>query len=121
MKFCGVATFISLSVLATLCCTGNATNSTWGYIGPYDIVLQRQNVIKKSSWMSVVSADVIYPPKNHVSQYIISGIRAIDHDRVNGGYGTLIKGGPGFRNATINLKSQRSGGLNFTVEFFGRR
>ncbi|XP_037950876.1 probable salivary secreted peptide [Teleopsis dalmanni] len=121
MKFLAVALFISFALATISFNSGYARNTTWGYIGPYDLLLHRDFVVRSSSWLRVISEDVTYPPKGFVNQYIISGVRAIDNARKHGGYATLIRGGPGFRNATIHLKSERSEGLNYTVEFFGRR
>ena len=43
----------------------------------------------------------------------------MDHKRKDGGYVQLRKGGPGFRNVTLHVKSDRNHGLNYTVEVFG--
>lgn len=51
----------------------------------------------------------------------LSAIRIWDWGgRKQFGYASLIKGGPGHRNATTDFKSQRGKPLNFTVQYFGR-
>ena len=111
---------VPCALLATLWVGCQATNSTWGYAHPYDILLHRENVIVKSRWLQVVSRDVIYPAPGYISTRTISAIKAIDRARKHGGYAALYKGGPGYRNVTIHFKSQRGEGLNYTVEIWGR-
>lgn len=39
----------------------------------------------------------------------------------NGGYASLLNGGPGNKDVTMHFKSQRNHGFNFIVEIFGKR
>ncbi|CAD7086116.1 unnamed protein product [Hermetia illucens] len=112
---------VLLAVLAYFACNSSASNSTWGHIGPYDPILDHAIVVKKGKWLRIVTKDYDYPKKGGYNYKNITGIRVIDqYTNGNGGMATLLKGGPGFRNVTIHLKSQRSHGFNFIVDIYGR-
>ncbi|XP_067634398.1 probable salivary secreted peptide [Eurosta solidaginis] len=110
---------ITFAVVSALVATSLATNSTWGQRGYYDRLLFRTQVIKKSSLWQVTTVDVEFPGKKSYNPYLISQVSAIDHKRKDGGYVQLRNGGPGFRNATLHIKSDRNHGLNYTIEIYG--
>lgn len=63
-----------------------------------------------------------YP--NFISQdgYVITSVRCYDQSTDGeGGYATLLRGGPGFKFVEINFKSQRGHGLNFVVDIIGKK
>ncbi|CAD7086117.1 unnamed protein product [Hermetia illucens] len=112
---------VVLAFVTVFVYNASARNSTWGYIGPYDSILDRAIVVKKSKWLQVVTQDYDYPKKGVYNYRNITGIRVTDqYTNGTGGYATLLRGGPGFRNVTIHLKSQRSHGFNFIIDVYGR-
>ncbi|XP_055918952.1 probable salivary secreted peptide [Eupeodes corollae] len=116
MKYFGVLAFIA--VTATLMAVTEGKNSTWGVIGPKDILLHREIVSLDWKLFRVVSRDVEFYPRN--TTRTITAVRAIDFSKgKSGGYGYLTRGGPGFRNVTVHLKSQRGQSLNMAVEIIG--
>ncbi|CAD7015034.1 probable salivary secreted peptide [Ceratitis capitata] len=119
MKARTAIALIGFAVLATFVATSMATNSTWGQRTRYDRLLYRTDVVKKSSLWRVISVDVEYPGKNASNPFNITQVTAIDHKRKDGGFAQLRKGGPGYRNVTLHIKSARNHGLNYTVEIFG--
>uniref|UniRef100_W8C9H2 Putative salivary secreted peptide n=1 Tax=Ceratitis capitata TaxID=7213 RepID=W8C9H2_CERCA len=119
MKARTAIALIGFAVLATFVATSMATNSTWGQRTRYDRLLYRTDVVRKSDLWRVISVDVEFPGKNSYNPYFITQVVAIDHKRKDGGYAQLRKGGPGYRNVTLHIKSARNHGLNYTVEIFG--
>lgn len=116
MKYFGVMAFIAVS--ACLLAVSEGKNSTWGYVSPRDILLHREVVSLDWKLFRVVTRDVKFYPKN--TNRTITAIRAIDFTKgKTGGYGVLTHGGPGFKNATVHLKSQRGRSLNMAVEIIG--
>ncbi|XP_054736869.1 probable salivary secreted peptide [Anastrepha obliqua] len=120
MKTCTAIALISFAVVAALVATSMATNSTWGTRGYYDRLLYRTQVVRKSELWRKISVDVDFPVKQAYNPYPITQVVAIDHKRKDGGYAVLTKGGPGYRNVTLHIKSERNHGLNYTVEIYGR-
>ncbi|KAM7345003.1 putative salivary secreted peptide [Cochliomyia hominivorax] len=120
MKSLKVLSFLVAAILAIIVVV-KANNITYGYVGPYDRLLATDYVVKSGSWFTKQTATVVYPPKGHINYVTLSGIRIWDWGgRKQFGYASLVKGGPGYRNSTINLKSQTGKGLNFTIQYFGR-
>lgn len=91
-----------------------------GQVFPGDKQLFRQIVKEPSSLFRVVTRDIHYPGNGTTGYYIISAIRALDQNiKGEGGYAFLTRGGIGYKNASLHLKSQRSRGFNFIVEIWG--
>lgn len=112
---------IVLSVLA-LVAVAAATNSTWGYRGPYDILLHQEIVKKSSSFLQVSVKDVRFPSQYQKNNRTITAIRVTDQlKNGKGGYAQLYGGGVGFNHTLIHFKSLRSEGFLFVLEIFGRR
>ncbi|XP_058790195.1 probable salivary secreted peptide [Phymastichus coffea] len=83
---------------------------------PGDQQMYRENIIKKSKWMSVVTVTKTYQTSN----YTISQIRALDQKtNGKGAIAQRISGGIGFNNVTLKFKSLKGHGINFVVELYG--
>ncbi|XP_055837426.1 probable salivary secreted peptide [Episyrphus balteatus] len=115
MKYLGVMAFIA--VTATLLAVSEGTNSTWGVVGPRDILLHREIVSLDWKLFRVVTRDVEFYPRN--TTRTITAVKAFDITKGSSGNALLKRGGPGFRNATIHLKSQRGRSLHMAVEIIG--
>ncbi|CAD7079020.1 unnamed protein product [Hermetia illucens] len=114
---------LTLAVLSICAYTVSAQshNVTWGAIGQYDILLDSQVVQEKYKFLRVVSEDFTFPTKGRTNYYTITAVRCIDqYTNGNGGYATLVSGGPGAKNVTIHLKSKRDHGFNFLIQIYGR-
>lgn len=99
-----------------------AENYTWGMRQHNDRLLNRHFANKSSSFLRVVTLDVYYPNKNIVNstRSVINQIQVIDQmKKGKGGYASLMRGGVGFNNTAIHLKSQRGEGINFIVDIYG--
>ncbi|XP_034948577.1 probable salivary secreted peptide [Chelonus insularis] len=86
---------------------------------PGDYLVLRQNIIKSSSWLQIVTVEKTF----NVSGFErITQVQALDQKtNGNGAYASIVKGGPGTSNVTIKFKSQRSHGINFMVLIYARR
>lgn len=115
MKF--VFCFALLALVGVVACT----NSTWGFISPYDYIIHYSIRKRSSSFMQVVSENVTFPFPNQKNNHTITAIRLTDQVPKGKAYGQLYAGGPGFNYTTIRLKSQRNQGYNFILEIYGRR
>ncbi|XP_031834359.1 putative salivary secreted peptide [Nomia melanderi] len=89
-----------------------------GYRMPGDRLVLRQNIIKKSAWMQIVTEQKTF----NVSKWErITLVNALDQKtNGNGAYASLLQGGPGYNNVTLRFKSQRGHGINFIVELYSR-
>ncbi|XP_029176621.1 probable salivary secreted peptide [Nylanderia fulva] len=89
-----------------------------GYRVPGDRLVLRQNIVKESSWMRVVTEERTF---NVSSWERITMIQSLDQKtNGNGASASLLKGGPGFFNVTIRYKSQRGHGINHVMEIYAR-
>ncbi|XP_061390369.1 uncharacterized protein LOC133325663 [Musca vetustissima] len=121
MKSVIFATFLVASLLATSFVLVSGVNITWGYIGPYDRIIARDFVQHEANWFTKHKEIVNYPPKGHQSFRQLSAIRVLDlGGKKNFGYATLLKGGPGHFNSTIEVRSQARKPVNMTIEYFSR-
>nr|AYV99553.1 venom polypeptide [Dolopus genitalis] len=115
MKYFMVFAFAIIACLSAV----SASNSTFGAISPSDSKLHEENVFKSASPLRIVTKDVKFGYKGN--RKVITGIRVIDRmPKQKGGRASLLHGGPGHKNVTIHLKSQRNNGIFFTVEIYGR-
>jgi Transcription activator MBF2 len=115
MKF--VLCFALLALAGFVACT----NSTWGFISPYDVVLHYSIRKRSSSFLQIVSENVTFPFPGQKNNQTITAIRLTDQVRKGKAYGQIYAGGPGFNHTTIRLKSERNQGYNFILEIYGRR
>ncbi|XP_055916455.1 probable salivary secreted peptide [Eupeodes corollae] len=115
-------TFSVVLVLVALFAVGGySLNATYGNVTRYSAVLARERVIKFPRNGQYLTFDVVFPKSGQTNNKTIGGIRVTDHfNNKTGAYSTLWSGGPGFRFATINLKSQLSRGINSTVEIYAK-
>lgn len=89
-----------------------------GYRVPGDRLVLRQNIVKDSSWMRVITLERTF---NVSSWERITLIQSLDQKtNGNGASASLLKGGPGFNNATLRYKSQRNHSINHIVEVYAR-
>lgn len=94
-------------------------NLTIGQRLPGDYKFLTANVVKKSSFMQVTTIERTFSVRDRYG--IITKIELIDQKTDGtGAEATLLKGGPGFRNATIKFKSQRNHGINFVCNLYAR-
>lgn len=139
---CSVAFCVVFVAIWAGAVSAQSHNVTWGAVGKHDTLLDREIVVKKSKLLQIVTEDFTYPRKvrifrnkiwlEHMSvlsftlqgynnNYNITAIRCTDqYTNGKGGYAALLKGGPGFKEVTIHLKSQRNHGFNFIIEIYGR-
>ncbi|XP_043253334.1 probable salivary secreted peptide [Colletes gigas] len=98
--------------------TNKSHNLSIGYRMPGDKLVLRQNVVKTSSWMQIVTEQKTF---NTSQFYRITLVNALDQKtNGNGAYASLTSGGPGYNSATLRFKSQRGHGINFVVEVYAR-
>jgi hypothetical protein len=116
MKFLVVAALLALVGCAA------SVNMTWGFVGPYDLILHHEVVKKSSAFLQIVSLDVTFPQQYQRNNRTITAVRITDQvPKDKGGYGQLYAGGPGFNYTTIHFKSKRGNSFNFVLEIFGAR
>lgn len=115
MKLLIVATFLVVVGFAT------ATNSTWGFVGPYDRILHREIIKKSSSWLQKATKDIRYPSPYVTNNRTITAIKVLDRvPNGKGGTAEIYVGGVGFNYTIIHFKSQRSEKLDFELEIYSR-
>ncbi|EDW08458.1 probable salivary secreted peptide [Drosophila mojavensis] len=112
----------SCLLLLAVFAASQAFSSSWGKRNNTDILLSRQNErrapLKNNYW----SVNIDYPRAGTSNNYTISFINVIDNFRnTSGATPSLWSGGPGYRYAQINLRSQVSRGIDSTVEIYGKR
>lgn len=104
--------------IASYAAENKSHHMTIGSRMPGDRLVLKENIIKDSSWMRIVTVEKTY----NVSQYErITMVQALDQKtNGNGAYASMLNGGPGQSSVTIKLKSQRGHGINFVIEVYGR-
>lgn len=118
-------------------------HATWGARGQRDVHLGKFTITERYEPLKVISKDFEYKPKvlckikNFIfkfKQFIIftqptdvNYHRTITHivatdqyTNGNGGYATLVDGGPSTNYAKLHLKSQRNHGFNFVIDIYGQ-
>lgn len=113
--------FVLCFALIALAGYVSCTNSTWGYISPYDVMIHHSIRKKSSAFLQIVSENVTFPFPNQRNNHTITAIRLTDQVPKGKGYAQIYAGGVGFNYTTIHLKSQRNQGYNFVLEIYGRR
>ncbi|XP_064541421.1 uncharacterized protein LOC135430612 [Drosophila montana] len=110
----------SFVLLLALFAASQAYSATWGKRNSTDYLLSRQTEVRAPLKNNYWNINVDFP-RSGTSTYTISAINVIDNFRnSSGATSSLWSGGPGYRYAQINLRSQVSKGLNSTVEIWGR-
>ncbi|CRL04874.1 CLUMA_CG017926, isoform A [Clunio marinus] len=98
-----------------------STNSTWGEIGPRDIVIHHSIIRRKSSsFMRIVTEDVRFPLPDETNNRTISAILVIDQLPKSKAYAQIFEGGVNFNHTLIHFKSERGKSFNFVLEIYGR-
>lgn len=115
MKF--VLCFALFALVGYVACT----NSTWGYISPYDVIIHQSIRYQPSKFMQIRTENVTFPFGNQRNNRTITAIRLIDQIPRSQAYGQIIAGGINLNSTTIRLKSQRNQGFNFILEIYARR
>ncbi|KAI8128823.1 hypothetical protein FF38_07690 [Lucilia cuprina] len=116
MKF--LITFCLIASLATVAWTSSAT---WGKRYSNDYLLYRENVVRTPLNGNYWNVNVAFPKSGQGNTRNITAIYVFDRfTNSSGAQPSLWSGGPGYKFATVNLKSQYSRGINSTVEFYGR-
>ena len=114
MKFIVVGIFLALAGYAA------STNSTWGFPGPYDVLIHHSIRRKSSSFMKIVTEDVKFPFPNQPLNRTITAIRVTDQLPKSRAYAQIYTGGVGFNHSMIHFKSERGKGFNFVLEIYGK-
>ncbi|KAL7303752.1 hypothetical protein TKK_0003883 [Trichogramma kaykai] len=121
--------FVFLGLLAALCLQQSVVVVVEASVNQHNLVvggrvwgdylIQRVKVDKKSAWLRHVSESRTFSGDGTSR---ISQIQVLDqkHDGT-GAYATLVTGGPGQTFATLKFKSQKSHGIHFIVELYGKR
>ena len=113
-------------ILSTLClvlCLSLATSysNSWGRRNSEDYILMREQVIRMPKRNDYWTLNIQYPKPGQNSYRTISAINVIDRfTNGSGAFPTLLTGGPGWKHASLNLRSQNGRGINSTVEMWGR-
>ncbi|XP_037950875.1 probable salivary secreted peptide [Teleopsis dalmanni] len=116
MKF-----LLSVLFVITLAAFTQSINSTWGTRNSTDILLLRENVVRTPLVNSYQAVTVDFPKSGQTNTRTITAVYVLDRfTNSSGATGSLWSGGPGYRFATVNLKSQTSRGINSTVEIYGK-
>ncbi|XP_051165953.1 probable salivary secreted peptide [Leptopilina boulardi] len=85
---------------------------------PGDKVIHKENIVKSGKWLRVVE---LTKTINTIKGTKITQIIAKDLETDgNGGYVKVTNGGPSFSDVTMKFTSQRSYGINFSLEIYGR-
>nr|WEY07721.1 putative salivary secreted peptide 1 [Ephestia kuehniella] len=115
----------ALAFLSLLCVIAAVSSQSHDLVlgkpGFGDVIIYRTNEYKYGFPLFVRTSIIEYPEPGHYNFAYITSIYVKDNDHDGtGGYPTISSGGVGQRFAKIKLKSQRGGGLNFTITIHGR-
>lgn len=76
---------------------------------------------KSRSFLRKLSYDLTIPPKGAYPNGVINYVEVLDQNSDgSGGCAYYKSGGPGYKNVTLHLKSQRNKGINFIINLYGR-
>lgn len=114
MKLVVVVAFLALVAVAS------SSNSTFGSIGPFDVLLHHSFRRRSSSFMRIVTEDVKFPLLGQQNNRTITGIRVIDQLPKSKAYVQIYAGGIGYNHTTLHFKSERGKSFNFSLEIYGR-
>ncbi|KAI8879174.1 hypothetical protein K501DRAFT_276811 [Backusella circina FSU 941] len=115
MKFFYLLFFFLLSLVSCQRSDGRAI--IYGKIQPNDALLLNTTVVKEGHFLRTQEDDYDYTsPEGE----IIHAIRLTDQNKKGKrGYANIVKGGVGFNQVELHVRSLRGQGYNFTVEIFG--
>lgn len=114
MRVVVVVAFLALVAVAS------SSNSTFGSIGPFDLLLHHSIRRKSSSFMKIVTENVKFPLAFQQNNRTITGIRIIDQLPKSKAYAQIYAGGIGYNHTLVHFKSERGKGFNFSFEIYGR-
>lgn len=113
-----VNTVPASEVYASYAPANKSHNLVLGNRMPGDRLLYKEHIVKGSLWLKIVTVERTY---NASTWERITMIEALDKDtNGNGAYASILNGGLGHSNVTIGLKSQKSHGINFIIQLYGR-
>ncbi|XP_075986224.1 putative salivary secreted peptide [Anticarsia gemmatalis] len=115
----------TLSVAILFClaaiCAGQSHDLSIGQATYGDVIVYKADEIKYGFPFFIRTSIIEYPEPGQKNYAYIKAIYIKDNERDgSGGYPSISAGGIGQRFVKIKLKSQRGGGLNFTVTIYGR-
>ncbi|XP_068146839.1 probable salivary secreted peptide [Drosophila tropicalis] len=113
-----VVAIVSVSTFCEGAGRGGSNSITWGARKYRDTLLSREILTEKSRFLRVVTRDYVFRQKwpRTITQIVIT-------DQIRngeGGYATLVAGGPMATYAKIHFKSQRNNGFSFIVDIYGQ-
>ena len=83
-----------------------------------DKLIYKENVVKTGKWFQIVQVTKkIKTTRDEKITQIVAKDQILDG---TGAFAKVIKGGPLYNNVTIEFKSQRGYGINFTLEVYAR-
>ncbi|XP_033229519.1 probable salivary secreted peptide [Belonocnema kinseyi] len=83
-----------------------------------DKCIYKENIVKAGKWFQIVEVTKkIKTTRDEKVTQIIAKDHALDG---TGAFAKVIEGGPMYYNVTMNFKSQRSYGIDFTLEVYAR-
>ncbi|XP_063984392.1 probable salivary secreted peptide [Diachasmimorpha longicaudata] len=85
---------------------------------PGDRLVHREYIVRSSSRGQISIQRMFSAPRFEK----ITQVLALDQtNNGTGGYASIVRGGPGLGNVTLNFKSQTNYGLRFLVQIYSRR
>ncbi|XP_030387461.1 uncharacterized protein LOC115634058 [Scaptodrosophila lebanonensis] len=116
MKF--LLSCVFLLALAAAC---QAFSSSWGVRNSSDLLLSSQREVRAPIKNNYWSINIDFPRAGTTNVRNISAVYVYDNFRnSSGATPSLWSGGPGYRFAQVNLRSQVNRGVDSTVEIWGR-
>ncbi|XP_067634399.1 uncharacterized protein [Eurosta solidaginis] len=113
---------VVLICVTALASVALASSVSWGYRNGTDILIYKENVIRFPLKNDYQSASVYFPESGHFNARTIAVVYIYDRfTNSSGAQPSLWAGGPGYRFASINLKSLYNKGINSTVEIYGKK
>ncbi|KAH8237452.1 hypothetical protein KR038_012142 [Drosophila bunnanda] len=110
-----------LSVVLAVILGGHAYSSSWGRRNSNDYLLFQQREIRYPIKNNYWNVNIDFPRSGTGNNANISAVFVYDNFKNSSGASpSLWSGGPGYRFASINLRSQVNRGIDSTVEIWGR-
>ncbi|XP_017035356.1 uncharacterized protein [Drosophila kikkawai] len=106
-------------VLSAIIAVAFAANASWGTKLSSSKLASTQNVTIHKKANVYADAKVVFPLDGQINTKIIRFISVTDRfTNSSGPTATLWSGGPGYTQATVQLKGQYAQGINATVQFY---
>lgn len=113
-----ILAFVALAATFVAC---QRHNWTAGKKANNDYLLNREKVQNLSVQYNKVLVKVVPYPRAGARREVIHFINATDqYTNGKGGYVRIVSGGVGYPYVTLNFTSQRSSGINYNLEIWGR-